>query len=181
MELYEKYFSINLKDYYNIGLDLDINKLLLAFLVAIIAAIIAISIIKSAMYTIIRTLMRHEANCEDNAKTLAELGLDKPIYKSMLKSNSQLGRIIEIVGKTEYTYEEYSALIKKRGFKDDINFEEAKLYIKEDARDDAGKIFDMKKPTVIETVLLCILMVAISACLMFFMPTILTLINNWLG
>ena len=181
MELYEKYFSINLKDYSNIGLDFEINKLLLAFLVAIIVSIVAISVIKSAMYTIIKALKRHEATSEENAKTLNELGLDSFIYKSMLKSNSQLKHVVEITGQTKYTYEEYSALIKKRGFKDEIDFNEAKIYIKNTEKKSVGKIFDMKKPTVIETLLLCLLMVAISACLMFFMPRILLTINNWLG
>ena len=181
MELYEKYFSINLKDYSNIGLDFEINKLLLAFLIAIIASIIAVSIIRSAMHTIIKALTRHEATSEENAKTLKEIGLDSFIYKKILKSNSQLRRVVAITGETKYTYEEYSALIKKRGFKDEIDFNEAKIYIKDNEKKGAGKIFDMKKPTLVETVLLCLLMVAISVCLMLFMPTILLTVNNWLG
>lgn len=181
MELYEKYFSINLKDYYNIGLDLEINKLLFAFLVALIVVTIAASVIKSTMYTVIKALIRHEARDEESAKTLAELGLNSFRYKNALKSNAQLKRVVEISGQKKYTYDEYVKLSKEKGFKDEIDFSEAKIYIKEQEKTSASKILEMKKPSVVETVLLCLLITAIAACLMLFMPTILMTINNWLG
>ena len=181
MELYEKYFSINLKNYHNIGLDLEINKLLFAFLVATVVAIIAISVIRSTMYTVIKALMRHEAKDEESAKTLGELGLCSFRYKNALKSNSQLRRAVEISGQKKYTYDEYVALSKEKGFKDEINFDEAKIYIKEQEKTSASRIFEMKKPSIVETVLLCLLVTALTVCVMLFMPTILMTINNWLG
>ncbi|MBQ7387155.1 MAG: hypothetical protein IJW03_03200 [Clostridia bacterium] len=181
MEFYEKYFSINLSDYQNIGIDLEINKLLFAFLLATITAIIAINYIRGTMYQTVKALMRHGADCEENAKTLRELGLDRPRVRNALKSNSQLKRIVDIAGRVRYTYEEYIKLSKQKGFRDEINFDEARLYIKNEEKDLASKIFEAKSPSVIETVLMCLLMVAVFVCLMFSMPSILTGINNMLA
>ncbi len=178
MDFYEKYFEINLNDYPNIGIDLEITKIIFVFLLGAVFAIIAINYIRSNMYTVIKALKRHGADSEENAKTLAELGIDKKSIRALITSNSQLKRTVGIAGQVKYTYEEYIKLSKDKNFNDKINFDEAKLYIKPEEDELAKRIFDAKSPTVLETVLMCLLMTAIFVCLMFFMPSILAFINN---
>ena len=52
LEFYNKYFEINLNDYKSIGIDLEISKVLLAFLIAIIIATIIININRAAIITL---------------------------------------------------------------------------------------------------------------------------------
>ncbi len=181
MDFYEKYFEINLKDFPNIGIDLEINKLIFVFVLASIIAIIAINYIRSIMHSVVKVLTRHEATSPESAKTLKELGLDKKGIKTALRSNSQLRRAVGITGQSEYTYEEYIKLTKQKGFRDEISFEEAGLYLKSEEKDLASKICEAKSPSVLETVLMCLLMLAVFVCLMFAMPSILSWINNLLA
>ena len=181
MEFYQKYFLINLKDYSNIGIDLEITKVLFAFLIALICTTVAINFIKSSIRTLIKQLIRREAFSEDSALTLAELGLNVFKIRTVIQSSGRLSKIIARVGEVNYTYEEYTELLKNKDFKDEINFDDAKFYIRENGRDSATRIYEENDSSVLQTVLLCLLMVAIFVCIMLLMPTILTGINNLLG
>ena len=61
MNFYEKYFLINLKDYSNIGLDLEINKILFCILVGAVLAIAIIGYRKAGISRVVKALLRHEA------------------------------------------------------------------------------------------------------------------------
>ncbi len=179
---YEKYFLINLKDYPNIGVDLEITKILFFFFVGLIVATVAINYLRSTMYTVVKALMRREASSEAAAFTLGELGLDSTRVRRALRGGTQLSRIVGRVGESKYTYEEYKSLAKKKGFSDEIiNFDEARFYIRPEQKLRAEKIYMSGASSVLHTVLFSVLLVAIFICLMLLLPEILSFVNKLLG
>ena len=180
-EFYQKYFLVNLNDYSNIGVDLEISKVLFYFLIGIIVATAIINYRRSAMITMIKKLLRHEIYSEDDAKTLTELNINNFGTRLALNGKGRLSGIVKRAGEKEYTYEEYSALIKSKNFKEEkINFEEAKFYLNKEKEEDAQRVLNVPAPTVINTLLFCILLIAVYICIIMIIPDILTLINNFI-
>ena len=178
-EFYNKYLSINLNDYSNIGIDLEISKILFCFLVGLIIVTVIINYRRASMILIIKKLLRHEVLSEDKAKTLSELDADNFGTRLSLRSDKRLLQVVKRAGEKQYTYEEYSALIKSKDFKEEkINFDEAKFYLNESTLDDAKKIVDAPAPSVVNTILFCVLLVAIYICIILIIPELLNLINN---
>ena len=107
---YEKYLTLNLKDY-GISLDLEINKVLIVIFLGLCAACFFVNYSQSNIALVLRKLLRSGAVGEDNAKTLAELGLSsaKPVKKLLSKSGGPMKSIISYVGEVKLTYEEYIA------------------------------------------------------------------------
>ena len=178
-EFYNKYLSINLNDYSNIGIDLEISKILFCFLVGLIIATVIINYRRACMILIIKKLLRHEIVSEENAKTLSELDINSFGARLSLSSDKRLMSMVKRAGEKQYTYEEYSELIKSKNFKEEkIDFDEAKFYLNEDALDDAKKIVDVPAPSIINTILFYVLLVAIYICIILLIPEVLNLINN---
>lgn len=181
-ELYNKYFLVNLNDYSNIEIDFEINKILFFFFVGIIFATIIVNLSREVNTAIIKALMRHEVYTEEDAKTLSDLKLNKFTARMALSSSSRLSKLVKRVGAKEYTYEEYSALIKEKGFKEEkIDFENAKFYLSEEGIDDAKRIAEANVTSPLNTILFCLLLLAVYVCLMFTIPEILTFINKFLA
>lgn len=107
---YEKYLTLNLKDY-GISLDLEINKLLIIVFLGLCAACFFVNYSQSNIALVLRKLIRAGAVGESNAKTLTELGLSnaKSIKKLLSKSGGPMKSIISYVGEIKLTYEEYIA------------------------------------------------------------------------
>ena len=178
-EFYEKYFLVNLNDYPNIGIDLEISKILFCLLVGLIIATVIIGYRRFAMITIIKKLMRHEIYSESDAKTLTELNIDSFGTRLSLKGKGRLSGIVKRAGEKEYTYEEYSALIKSKDFKEEkIDFSEAKFYLNKDNLIEAQKVLDVPTPSIINTSLFCVFLIAVYICIILIIPEILSLINN---
>lgn len=193
-EFYENYISINLKDYSNIGIDLEITKVLFAFFIAIIVATIVINYNRACTALVIKRLLRREALNTESAKTLSELSATALGVKMLLKSNGRIKRIIKRVGETEYTYEEYLALGKKRKknkgentpetsvkSEEKIDFSTARFYLNSERLDEAKGIVERDRSSIINTVLLCLLVTAVFVCLVLLMPELLNLLNGALA
>lgn len=182
LEFYQEYFLINLKDYPNIGLDIEINKLLLCFLIGLIVATVVVNYRNSGNILLIKRLIRFESISEDSAKTLDELKINSFIVRHTLSSNGRLKKIVKRVGEKDLTYEEYSAMIKQKGYKEEkIDFENAKFFIREESLNEATRLSETTTTSPLNTVLFCVLLVAIYVFVMFLMPSILNLINSFLG
>ncbi len=178
-EFYHKYLSINLNDYSNIGIDLEISKILFCFLVGLIIATVIVNYRRASMILIIKKLLRHEVFSEDSAKSLPELDANSLGVRLSLTSDKRTMSMVKRAGEKQYTYEEYSALIKSKDFKEEkIDFEEAKFYLDETSLEDAKKVVDVPAPSVINTLLFCVLLIAVYICLILLIPEILNLINN---
>lgn len=182
IEFYNKYFLINLKDYPNIGFDMQINVVLFCFLIGLIVTTVIYNYKTEGNTRLIKRLQRLEATNEENAKTLDELNLNNFNSRQTLSGSGRISKIISRVGAEKMSYEEYKAAIKNKDYREEkINFKEARFYINEDGIDEATRIAESNNTSPINTVLYCILMVTIYVFIMFLMPSILTLINNFLG
>lgn len=181
IEFYNEIFNINLIDYENIGINFPINKVLFAITAVLCVACVLIELQRKCTRDLVRQLIRHEASSEDTAKTLEELGLKAGFFiKRLLNSDSSfLSRLVKRVGKVQYTYEEYVALQKQKKLpKEKIDFHSARFYL--DSSEELRKkyIIDNYNPSVLRTVMLCVMMLAIYICVALALPEILSLINK---
>ena len=201
---YEDYICLNMKDYPNLGFDIEISKILLIASVVLCAVFCVMDFYKKNSYIIIKQLMRHEAKTPEKAKTLAELSLSESrAVRRMIASSSQLRSVVGRVGEKELTYEEYLACekrkkeikrqkraLKKNGSQNDKTVlaeeksptvAELRFYIKEERADYASRIYNGADISALRTVLRCVLVLAVSVCFVFVMPELLSFINNIMG
>ena len=98
-EFYTRFFLINLNEYYNLGVDLQINILLLILLPIVLLVWIAFHIMRNNTFVIVKRLARRGAFDEESAKTLRELGLfNKWVLRLMLSGEGQITKIVKRVG-----------------------------------------------------------------------------------
>lgn len=179
MDLIAKYLHINLKDYANIGIDLEINKLLLAFTVGVIIASLAINFNQTGINVTVKKLLRKHATDEASALTLNQLGINTMRIRLLLSSSGQLKRLVARVGEPTYTYEEFVKLNKEKKYKEEkIDFTAARFYLREESIGRSRHIVEVGHTSMLNTVLFSVLVFAIFVCLSLLMPEILTFINN---
>lgn len=177
----DTYINLNLKDYKNIGIDLEITKLLgLIFIGAMVAAVL-LNLTKASSATVIKALLRHECKTEDGAKSLTELRISTPFTRHVAFSDyGRLKRLLRRVGEVEYSYDEFVRLQKEKKKPASLDRATTKLYIPEERLDEAKRLFDKGSPTVLDSVLICVLLLALYVCLLFIMPSALSFINSLL-
>lgn len=181
----EDYLSVNLADYENIGIDLEISKLLLLVLVGLCISFFVIDWHRGYMLLAMKKLFRHEALDEASAKTLEELGLSRSrSVKWALTHETRLSKIVKWVGKPEYTYEEYVELMKqKRKNREKEETERpdlatAKFYICTERLDEAREIEQNYSSSVVKTALFSLMFVIIFVGITLIMPELLSFINS---
>ena len=108
-KLYNDYICLNLGDYPNIGVNFEINKLLIFVFIGLCVACFIIGKNQANVSLLLKKLMRAEAFGEDNGKTLAELGLsDNKSVKTLIEKNSGvIKKVVSVKGIKKMTYEEY--------------------------------------------------------------------------
>lgn len=199
-DFYNDFICLNLKDYKNIGIDVEINKLILLFFGALIIGCIIVSINQMNLTLLIRKLMKIEAYTEESAKTLSELGLaDNAGIKSLVnKNDGRISKIIAVVGIKRQTYEEYMEAERKRKEArrlppaerkavldslsvGEIDASNAKIYIPEDKKEYASYVYSSGNGSVVKTVLSCTLILVVAVAIILLMPTLLSLLNNILA
>lgn len=195
-------FLLNAKDYLGTVADVYINVILLAVAVALCLACLFINYHKTYTVIIIKQILRRGATDEKNALTLSAMRLDGVKgLKAALNRNGQLSRIVRRVGFTQPTYEEYMAMAKERrehrknkdipkeerkaarreerkAERAKIDFSAARFYIPEENLKKAELIKEKENPTIVRTILVCVLILALTVCFMLLMPAILRLISN---
>ncbi len=182
IECFKKCFSINLNDYDNIAINLEINKLLLPAFIVFGVLMVFLAIYRSTMKDMIFQLTRHGACSEENACTLEELGLSKSfMLPYLIKNDTLLSKVVGRAGRTEYSYEEYKSLSKEEKKKfEKIDFAVERFYIREEQADRARHINEKygtnKKRILVGCIFLTMFYIALSAA----MPEILNVINNLL-
>ena len=173
-------FSINLNEYENIGINLEINKvLLLAFVIfGALGAILMIS--RKNMRDLVLQLMRREVYSAEEALTLEELGFkDNRIVMYLILHSEIMRKIVLRADRVEYSYEEYKKLTKEqRRDVEHVDFLTARFYINESEMDRARHIKEKyvvdNSRMIIGGVFLVVLYILVAAV----MPEILTLING---
>lgn len=180
--IYEKYFLLNLKDYPNIGINLEINKLVLAFTIGVVIASLLVNYHRAYIHLTIKSLLRHNAFDQKSAKNLGELGINVSSVRFALSRSGQLSKMVRRVGEVHYTYEEYVEKQKLRDKKEEkIDFATALFYLDEYHLDRARHISETGTPSLIKAILFALLILAIGGCLFLLMPEILTGINSLLA
>lgn len=178
IKLFKDYIFLNLKDYIP-GVDFPINIFILSIAVGLCIATVLITVHRRYTANLIQKLLRREAFSPESAVTLGDLRI-KPgfILKSALRRRSgQLADMIKRVGATDYTYEEYAALQKNKGFREEkINFDEAKFYVVPEKLPRARKINEAGAPSYFQMTLACIFILSIFICVSLFMPEIMNFI-----
>ena len=176
-------FFLNAKDYFNTVFDVYVNIIIFILAIALCGAAFVINYHKTYTVNIIRQLLRRGATNEENAKTLAELRLsDSKALKRALSRDGQINTMVKRVGAKSLTYEEYVSLQKaKKPTTEKIDFESARFYISEEGLKRAQKIEQKENPSIPRTILICALIITISACISLIMPEVLSFIGNYLS
>lgn len=177
------YLSLNLKDYENIGINFEINKFLLFLGIALCVATFVISRKRALLSDTVKQLFRHGATSEEGAKTLSELGLSgSSSIKRALSTDSQLRKMVSFVGEKKLSYEEYIALSKEKQKTADIpDFKTARFYIPEASLDRAKRVYNGYSASLLNTVLICIFLISVTACLIMLSPSIVEFVNSALA
>lgn len=184
LKFFQDIFSVNLKDYANIGIDFEINIFIALAAVLISALGFVLGAYRSTLSMTMKQFLRHEAVGEENAKTLKELGLyNSRATRRALSGEGRLSRVVSRVGEKKLTYEEYAALPRKerkRAFAT-ADFDKDRFYIEEANRERAEHVYKTYDTSPAKCALGAILIIALCFAVMIFMPEILTLINNALA
>ena len=142
-----------------------------------------LNIYRGNIRLVVVQLRRHNANSEETAKTLSELGLDKSvIVKRLFLGNNVLTKVVARVGEKKYSYEEYIKLSKEeKAQSEKIDFDTAMFYIKEQESDLAMSITEKYTTSIMRTVLASVFVGIMCICIIACMPGILNIVNNLLG
>ncbi len=176
MSFTKNIFLVNLKDYPNIGIDLQISKLLFYIFVGLIVIAIVVNLRRATINLLIIKLLQEEILSKENAKTLTELDINNLGTRLLLSCNCCLSKIV-LIADNDYTEKESnkkSQIFKRKK----INFDEVRFYLNNESLGDAQKIVDVPTPSVINTLLFCILLFGIYICIVLIIPELLTFINN---
>ena len=172
-------FFLDAQDYLSTASRIPINIIVLIIALTLCASSFFINYHKAYTVKIIRALLRKEATGEQTAKTLAELRLDdSAAVRRALSRGGQLTKIVKRAGYVEPTYEEYKASLKEKKNDEKIDFDAARFFIPAENLERAKHIKEKENPTLLRTLLVCLLILALSVCVMMLMPSILTLISN---
>ena len=112
---YNKYLSVNLADYENIKVNLDINFVVLGVTLALIIACFGLYRHQTQVATLYKKLIRKEAYGTEGATSLKELGLtDKSYRKILTERYGNIKKSLVIAGERRMTYEEYTESFKSK-------------------------------------------------------------------
>lgn len=178
LEFLKTCFSINLNEYENIGIDLEINKILAIAFTAFAVGIVLYNAYRRTIITTLSQLIRHGAKGVDTAKTLKELGLDgvNRVRRMLLGDNLLTKMVARVDSDGEKTESE-----KAEGGYVTVDFTTARFYIKEEKYLFAESMSTRRDSTVINTVIACAFTVIVGICIISCMPCILNMINTLLA
>ena len=174
------FLLLDISQYLKNAPNIKINLFIVAIAIGICIAAFILSFHKIHTLRAIKQLLRHNITSEEKAKTLKELRLnDSRALKRMLSQSGQLTEMIKMVGKKQYTYEEYVALQKSKGFKEEkIDFSVARFYLAPEKLDKAKRMQETESPSYIKTALACVLILAIAVCITLAMPELLSFLSK---
>ena len=174
---FEDIIMLNAKDYFDSVLNVYVNLIVFIIAAALCASSFVINHHKTYTLRMIKQLLRHKAFDEEGSNTLAELHLlESRSLKWALSRKGQLTNVVKRVGQPEYSYEEYVKLQKEKKLpKEKIDFSTAKFFIPKEKLDRARTIEEKENPTILRTVLVCFLIIALAMCIALLMPELLSL------
>ena len=180
LEKLKSFFNVNLNEYESIGINLEINKVMLVAIIVFGISIVLFALYRNNIRALMVQMLRHDAISEENAKTLAELGFaNSRILAFLLSRDNMLTKLVDRVGRKKYTYDEYMSLTKEeKKQKEEIDFSSAAFFIVPEQLDRARHIKEKYLTSKTKIVLWCVFLTLMYIILATLMPEILTLINN---
>lgn len=177
-------FSVNLNEYENFNVNLEINKIVLCTFLVMVVGVVFLDLYRGSIRKVTSQLVRHKAKSEDSAMTLEELGLEKSrVVRYMLSHDNLLTKLVARRGERAYSYEEYRALSKEeRREIGKIDFSTAAFYLKSgEEADKVSEFVDKYDTSVGRTVASCVFILVVMMCIVLCMPGILNLVDNLIG
>ena len=171
---------LNLNEFANIDIDIYINLLFLAIAVAIIVIAFLFDFSRGITYTAVKQLVRHEANDENSAKTLSELGLSKSKFvRFMLSGAGELTRAVLRVGSPKIDYDSFMKLNReerKKLFL--IDFDTETFYLSEEGKKRADRILSRYEFSIPRFVAFAVFVILIWGAVCAFSYEIFSYINS---
>ena len=192
-EFYQRYIRLNLADYENIGIDLQINALILAFTAGIIIASLILGFYRSSVHEVVKQFTRHEAKDEASAKLLVELSLNEWQYIFALKKIPLLKKLIaridppapvkekEFLQEDVFDPESRPEEETQEEPTSEIDYNCSKFYLVPEQEERCKKVLRSYEPSFISSILFSILILSISVCTIFCTPIFFDFIDSLLG
>jgi hypothetical protein len=176
----EKYISINLSDYPAFGFELQINIIIIAVTIALCIGCFILYKENLVLSTLIKRLIRKECTCAERALTIKDLGLQNSRATIRLL-NQRRGVVRDIIHFNESFDLPKSDTKEADGdFLKNEDTSTKYIYIPEEKLQQAQAILETKNIGLRSTVTTALILLGIGALLVFTMPQILPVINEWL-
>ena len=180
------------------GSTLSVPLIMIGIFVGIAIAFVATVFTKRVWGAMVRKLLAEEIHSAENAKTLAELSLDRNIFlRRAVKGNVSLRRVVACREEEEFLREqERVAAELEEARANDPSLKKAKkprvapfrvdpdkhhFYIPEDCRSMAGVKFDKKGTSIGKLVILLLLLLICLIVVLLILPRVMTLVNDFVG
>lgn len=134
---------------------------------------------------IVAKLQENGADCPEKAKSLSELGIDKPAARRMLKAESSLRRYVLCVKKEEEEQTQVNGFVRRwhkftgTDVPEKTDFSSAKFYIPEDNRIGAELRYPKEKAPVRSFILAAVVLAAVAFFAIYAVPELLTMVDNF--
>lgn len=195
----ENYFTLDLGQYENLGFSgtnsgglINLSWAIIALCLGMIIASILAVYEKRGLGEFVRKLIYEECYTPESAKTLTQLGFRKNVaVRGALRSGS-LSKVVKCAQKQAYDaeIEQKRALYEQNAQKGDpafksfaykINFETDTFYIPKDESYAADVRYDKKGSGLLTVLIVTIVAVVLSAFIIFMLPDVLQLLDNFMG
>ncbi len=194
----DKYFTPKMGQYENLnfgtGTLVTINTIVFGLMIGFVIAAVAVVIDKKHLGDFVRSLIANKCNSPESAMTLGDLEYYGYSIRNAVRRNTALRRVVKCREEEEY----YTELGKKRAeyeekrksdpslpyfneTKYQIDLENDCFYIPEDLRITAELKFDKKGTSWKGLLLVLGLSVLLCAFLIFIIPEMLQLLDNFIG
>ena len=177
MSTLKEFFTLNLADYENIGIDFLLGTFLAVFTVAFIAIAFLFTYSKASTATLLRTLIRREALDESSALTLADLRLCRSFGVKYALSGTRLQKLLGFVGFEAPSYEDYKDK-KKAKEKPCLcpDLKTTRIYIPEESLGEARRVVEERVSYITPAVISAIAIAALVV-LIYTLPELVELLN----
>lgn len=174
----KRFFSLNLNEYENIGIDFPIGIFCSLLCLAFCISLFVIYFRKRILSDVAVALVRHEAFDASLAKTLKQLKIDTPAVRYEIRRNRRLAAMVSVAGKEDISYDDYLSLTKSEQKKyDKIDFDTALFYLNKEGIESAKIISEKDGTSIFSPIFISLFSIAVLFLLSQFLPDLLLLIK----
>ena len=173
------FLLVDLSDYDKFGIAFPLGVFITLLAVALIFTVFFIYYKKAATSTLISKLLRKNATSEVAALTLDELKINTLPIRLLISGGGKISQLVIQVGKENLSYEEYNALTKKKGYKEEkTDFSTARFYLSPDMLAEAKTEVKYNTGTILQPIIIAVAILLLWVLLAIFTDDLLYLINS---